>query len=41
LERFEVSAIRLAPGDRPLWIERVAEQIGVLPTPPQIGLFNG
>ncbi|MFC1571995.1 AAA family ATPase [Candidatus Eisenbacteria bacterium] len=40
LERFEVNAHRLLPDDRANWIERIAEAVGVLPTPPQIKLFE-
>ncbi len=40
MERFEVTAWELKPEDRDNWILRVADRIGVLPKPPQIGLFE-
>ena len=40
LRRFGVAVHRLDPTERGRWIERVGEAIGVLPVPPQIGLFR-
>ena len=40
LARFRVPVHRLSPDDRPIWIERVAEGVGALPVPPQMGLFG-
>ncbi|MFH1144620.1 MAG: ATP-binding protein [Candidatus Eisenbacteria bacterium] len=40
IDRFGVPVLRLDPAERAEWIEHVAEQIGVLPVPPQMGLFT-
>ncbi len=39
LERFRIEVHRLEPGERARWVERVAEVVGALPKPPQMGLF--
>ena len=39
IERFRVPVHRLNPAERGEWIEHVGAVIGVIPTPPQMGLF--